>query len=90
MDHDDLFAATVPDDSVFTGKRALDPLATSEAIRGRERQQRRFARILGSVQEGYLLSTVDIHGPPGTGKTVTTRRVCREFAARHDEWPSNT
>ena len=26
-----------------------------------------------------------IHGPPRTGKTVTARRVCREFAARCDD-----
>jgi Cdc6-like AAA superfamily ATPase len=28
---------------------------------------------------------VAIHGPPGAGKTVTTRRVCQEFAARHED-----
>ncbi|MFC7176981.1 Cdc6/Cdc18 family protein [Halosegnis marinus] len=37
------------------------------------------------MTEGYLPPTVTIHGPPGTGKTVTTRRVCQEFAARHDD-----
>ncbi|WP_312854283.1 hypothetical protein [Natronococcus sp. JC468] len=26
---------------------------------------------------------MSIYGPLDTGKTLTTRRVCREFAARH-------
>lgn len=83
-DYDDLFAEVAPDDSVFTDKRALDPLATPDDIRGRDTQQAALARLLGGVTEGYLPPTVTIHGPPGAGKTVTTRRVCREFAARHD------
>lgn len=83
-DYDDLFEATAPTNSVFADKRALDPLATPDAIRGRDAQQQELARILGGVREGYLPPTVAIHGPPGTGKTVTARRVCREFAARHD------
>ncbi len=83
-DYDSLFNATAPEDSVFADKRALDPLAVPEEIRGRDAQQEQLARILGGITEGYLPPTVTIHGPPGAGKTVTTRRVCREFAARHD------
>lgn len=83
--YDDLFADTAPDDSVFADKRALDPLAAPDDIRGRDEQERQLARILNGVTEGYLPPTVAINGPPGTGKTVTTRRVCTEFAARHEE-----
>ncbi|MEF8825333.1 MAG: AAA family ATPase [Halapricum sp.] len=83
-DYDDLFAETAPEDSVFAAKAALDPLADPDAIRGREAQQRQLATILNGLGEGYLPPTVTIHGPPGTGKTATTRRVCQEFAARHD------
>ena len=84
-DYDDLFDTTAPADSVFADKRALDPLAAPETIRGRDAQQRQLATILNGLQEGYLPPTVAIHGPPGTGKTATTRRVCAEFAARHDD-----
>jgi len=40
--------------------------------------------LLQGVHEGYLPTTVSIYGPPGTGNTLTTRRVCTEFAARTD------
>ncbi|KAB7519461.1 Cdc6/Cdc18 family protein [Halosegnis rubeus] len=83
-DYDDLFAETAPDGSVFADKQALDPLQPPDTIRGRDEHQRQLASILNGVSEGYLPPTVTIHGPPGTGKTVTTRRVCQEFAARHD------
>lgn len=81
---DDLFAETAPGDSVFAEKRALDPLASPEEIRGREPQKRQLATILNGVHDGTLPPTVAIHGP-GTGKTRPTRRVCREFAARIDK-----
>ncbi|KAB7517961.1 Cdc6/Cdc18 family protein [Halosegnis rubeus] len=83
-DYDDLFAETAPDESVFADKQALDPLQPPDTIRGRDEHQRQIAGMLNGVTEGYLPPTVTIHGPPGTGKTVTTRRVCQEFAARHD------
>mgnify|MGYP002762914631 CR=1 FL=1 len=78
------FDAAAPTDSVFTEKGALDPLAAPDDIRGRETQQAQLARLLGGVTEGYLPLTVAIHGSPGIGKTMTTRWVCREFAARHE------
>lgn len=83
-DYDALFNETATTDSVFTDKQALDPLQPPATIRGRDEQERELARILGGVTGGYLPPTVTIHGPPGTGKTATTRRVCREFADRHD------
>ncbi|MDG5761824.1 AAA family ATPase [Natronococcus sp. A-GB1] len=83
--YDDLFETTTPSESVFTDKRALDPLAEPEEIVAREGQERELATILNGIHEGYLPTTVSIYGPPGTGKTLTTRRVCQEFAARHDD-----
>jgi orc1/cdc6 family replication initiation protein len=83
-DYDDLFAATAPDDNIFTDKSALDPLAEPERIVARESQQEELARLLQGVHEGYLPTTISVYGPPGTGKTLTTRRLCREFAARTD------
>ncbi|ELY55812.1 Cdc6/Cdc18 family protein [Natronococcus jeotgali] len=81
-DYDDLFTETAPDDSLFTAKGVLDPLADPEEVRARESQERELATHLNGIHDEYLPPTVSIHGPPGTGKTITTRRVCREFAAR--------
>jgi archaeal cell division control protein 6 len=83
--YDDLFDETAPTDSVFTNKGALDPLSEPDEIIARDEQERELATILNGVHEGYLPTTVAIHGPPGTGKTLTTRRICREFAARTEE-----
>lgn len=82
--YDDLFDDTAPDDSVFTDKGALDPLADPDEIVARERQERELATLLNGIHEGYLPTTVSIYGPPGTGKTLTTRRTCAAFAARTD------
>lgn len=46
-------------------------------------QERELATILNGIHKGYLPTTVSIHGPSGTGKTLTTRRICQEFASRH-------
>jgi cell division control protein 6 len=59
----------------------LDPLADPAEIVARDAKERELATLLNGVHEGYLPTTVSVHGPPGTGKTLTTRRVCREFAA---------
>ncbi|WP_255196519.1 Cdc6/Cdc18 family protein [Halorarius litoreus] len=83
--YDDLFDETRAATSVFADKRALDPLAAAQEIVARDAQERRLATILNGVHDGYLPTTVAVHGPPGTGKTLTTRRVCEEFAARCDD-----
>ena len=83
--YDDLFAKTTPTDSVFADKSALDPLAEPDEIIAREDQERELATILNGIHEGYLPPTVSIHGPPGTGKTMTTRRIATEFATRTEE-----
>ena len=82
--YDDLFDDTAPTDSVFVDKGVLDPLAEPAKIHAREAQERELATILNGVHEGDLPPTVSIYGLPGTGKTLTTRGVYREFAARHN------
>jgi len=80
--YDRLFDDVLADDSVFADKSLLDPLAEPEEIVPRTDREQALARILTGVTEGYLPTTVSIHGPSGTGKTLTTRRLCREFAGR--------
>ncbi|MDS0475682.1 AAA family ATPase [Natrinema sp. 1APR25-10V2] len=82
--YDDLFDATAPTERVFANKGALDPLANPDTIHAREAQERELATILNGVHDGYLPPTVSLYGPPGTGKTLTARRICDEFAARHE------
>ncbi|WP_245154526.1 AAA family ATPase [Halorussus marinus] len=81
-DYDDLFDDAAVTDSVFADKGALDPLAESDEVVGRDAEERALATILASVHDGYLPTTVSVYGPPGTGKTFTTRRLCAEFASR--------
>lgn len=64
---------------------ALDPLIESDRIVARDEQERKLATIRNGVYEGYLPTTVSIHGPPGTDKTLTTRWIAREFTARTDD-----
>lgn len=84
--YDDLFADLVENDSVFADKSELDPLAEPEEIIPRTEQERALATILTGVTEGYLPTTVSVYGPPGRGKTITTRRLWREFAERTTEF----
>ena len=82
--YDDLFDQTAPEGSVFTDKGLLNPLTEPKEIIARDEQEREFATILNGVHDRYLPPTVSIYGPPGVGKTITTRRLCKEFAARHE------
>ncbi|MFC6715970.1 hypothetical protein ACFQGT_18070 [Natrialbaceae archaeon GCM10025810] len=81
---DDRFDATAPDGSGFAETRALDPLADPRASCVRDAQERALAMLRTGVHEGDLPPTVSISGPPGTGTTLTTRRVSRAVATRHD------
>lgn len=83
-DYDDLFDAAAPEESVFTDKAALDPLADPAEVQARKDEERKLANHLSSLHQGYLPSTVTIYGPPGAGKTLTTRRICEAFAARQE------
>lgn len=83
--YDALFDETAPDDSVFSDKSALDPLAEPDEIVARDAQEQQLARLLNGIHESYLPTTVSVYGPPEMGKVLTTRRVCHEFAACHDE-----
>jgi archaeal cell division control protein 6 len=80
--YDDRFDETTPDASCFADKGALDPLGDPDEIHARDVQERELATILNGVHEGYLPPMVSVYGPSGTGKTLTTRRVVQEFAAR--------
>lgn len=71
---------------MFANKSTLDPLVEPDEIVPRPDQERALATILTGVTEGYLPTAILVYGPLGAGKTLTTRRFCREFAARHAEF----
>lgn len=82
--YDELFESS--GGSVFKDKSYLDPLKESEEIISREDQEEQIARFLRGIRHNFLPNSLCIHGPPGTGKTFTTKKICEEFSKRKDEF----
>ncbi len=82
--YDKLFKSK--EDTIFKDKSYLDPLKESEEIISRENQDKQIATYLKGINQNYLPPTLSIHGPPGTGKTFTTKKICKEFSKRKKEF----
>jgi cell division control protein 6 len=74
--YEDIFEETASKNSVFRDKSALDPLAEPPELIPRPEQEQRIATLLQVVQDNYIPTSVSVYGPPRTGKTVLTRRLC--------------
>ena len=80
-----MFARSSRDHSVFRDERALSPEFIPEILPHRENQINSLVHALKPLAEGGKATHVFIHGPPGTGKTVTTKHVMdqlKDFSAR--------
>ncbi len=75
----------IENNKVFKNKKILNPLKTPKEIVGRKKQKNKLINILKGINEDYIPPTVSIFGPPGTGKTVTTRKICSSFAQKNKD-----
>ncbi len=43
-----------------------------------KKKQEKITRHLNAIDQRELPSSLSIHGPPGTGKSFTTKKICKE------------
>lgn len=51
---------------------------------GRKDEAERLKRILKGTEQGYLPKVICVFGPPGSGKTLVTRKVCSDYERDSD------
>jgi cell division control protein 6 len=68
--------------SVFRNKGLLDSSNLSTATVGRTDQFRQLVDLVADAGKGYLPALIQVHGPPGTGKTTVVKQVADEAAAQ--------
>jgi len=64
---------------LFKDKSALELDRLGVEIVGRGEEAGRLTKILSGVESGFLPKVIGVHGPPGSGKTLVSRRVCEEY-----------
>jgi cell division control protein 6 len=64
---------------LFREKSALELDRLSVEVVSRGEEAGRLRKILDGVESGFLPKVIGVHGPPGSGKTLVSRRVCEEF-----------
>lgn len=69
--------------SVFVDKGGLSLDFVPDLLVHREVEERRLARVLMGVADGYLPPMVRVFGRPGTGKTVVVKSVLERFRRFH-------
>lgn len=65
--------------SLFKDKGALTLDRLTVEVVGREDEAGRLSDVLGSTKLGYLPKVISVFGPPGSGKTLVTHRVCSDY-----------
>lgn len=64
---------------IFGDKGALELDLLEVSVVGRAKEAERLKEILSGVEAGFLPKLIGIHGPPGSGKTLVTRKVCSDY-----------
>src|SRR5574338_15397 len=67
------------EDSFFSKKEYLDPLALPTNVIGREKQAEELVRFLLEYKHGFVAPLVSIYGRSGSGKSTITRFVCKNL-----------
>ena len=67
------------EDSLFSKKAALDPLALPNKVVGREKQAEELVRFLLGYKQGFVVPLISIYGRSGSGKSTITRYVCKNL-----------
>lgn len=64
---------------LFRNKCALELDRLGVEVVGRGEEGGRLRGILSGVESGFLPKVISVHGPPGSGKTLVSRRVCEGY-----------
>jgi cell division control protein 6 len=60
-------------------RKALELDRLEVEVVGRAKEAEWLGRVLSGVNTGLVPKLISIYGPPGSGKTLVTRRVCTEY-----------
>lgn len=85
MPRENVFARSARENAIFKDERVLSPEFLPEILPHRESQVNSLVYALKPLAEGGKATHIFIHGPPGTGKTVTSKYVMeqlKEFSGR--------
>jgi cell division control protein 6 len=64
---------------LFKNKGALNLDRLTVEVVGRNEEAERLRNILKGTEQDYLPKVISVFGPPGSGKTLVTRRVCSDY-----------
>ncbi|KON26946.1 hypothetical protein AC481_06190 [miscellaneous Crenarchaeota group archaeon SMTZ-80] len=70
--------------NLFKDKGALSLDRLSVEIIGRTEEAKRLDKILEGTSQGYLPKVISVFGPPGSGKTLVTRKLCKDYEIRSE------
>ncbi|MCW3976026.1 MAG: hypothetical protein O2U61_07210 [Candidatus Bathyarchaeota archaeon] len=70
--------------SLFKDKGALSLDRLSVEIIGRTEEAKRLDKILEGTSQGFLPKVISVFGPPGSGKTLVTRKLCKDYEIKSE------
>ena len=67
---------------LFRDKGAFELDRLDVSVVGRVKEVERLTGLLSGIELGFLPKVIGVHGPPGSGKTLVSRKVCEEYEGR--------
>lgn len=67
-------------DSVFLDKKYLDSMFLPSEIIGREEEAEHLIQYIGSLEKGFLTSSISVCGRSGSGKSTVIKLVCKNLS----------